>query len=100
MSDTATPRTTVTDARGVALRIDEDAFLIDPAEIQVEISEIIECDLEGFLDLISERAGFPLLQEQRYEIDGAHSQETTLTLRVFGNVEAHLDDEDDAPTAD
>lgn len=76
---------------GVEYKVDENNMLVDGVLIKVELSEIIALDLEGFLDLISERAGFPLLMEQSYEVEG--HEDNTLVLRVRGDVSMHVGDQ-------
>lgn len=59
--------------------------------VTVDLSDVIDLDLEGFLDLISERAyGTPLAQDIEYEIvgHGLHS----VQLEVVANIP---DDDDD-----
>ena len=73
-----------------------DGFLVEGVAIHVDLSEIIGDEhglgFEGFLDLISERAGFPLLMEQEYMIIGHGEQ--SLTLLVNGNVSMHMEAQD------
>jgi len=92
MSANATPRTIKDDA-GIEHVVDDHGFLQSPAAVHVEISEILACDLDEFLDLISERAGFGLMTEQTYEVDPEDCAGTSLCLLVSGNVSAHLDDD-------
>ena len=54
-----------------------------------DLSEIINLDLEGFLDRISEDAGFPLLMDQSYQVEGHEGD--TLLIRVRGDVSLDLD---------
>ena len=85
---------TVKNDRGEDCQVDEDGFL-EGVNVSVDLSDLIDGNLESFLDLISERAGFPLLTEQSYAIVG-FTGETTLTLRVTGNVEMELDSRNDS----
>jgi hypothetical protein len=86
----ATPRTIVSDLdRTHTIR--DDGFLVDPIRIEVDLGDIIDLDFEGFLDLISERAGFALLMQQSYEIVG-HTN-GSLFLHVLGDVSWHLEEE-------
>lgn len=73
---------------------DADGFCL--ANILVELYEVGENDLEGFLDLISERAfGTEYVQEINYEIIGL-SSEQELLLAVYGILpEREYDDEHD-----
>ena len=52
-------------------------------KVWVSLSEVIEHNLEGFLDLLAERAGFPLLMDIDYSIvrwDAGHG----LVIEVSG----------------
>jgi hypothetical protein len=70
-------------------------FLRFGIDVKVDLSEIIDTDLEGFLDLISERAGFPLLQQQEYICIGAEDE--ALIFRVRGDISAHLEEAEQEP---
>lgn len=74
---------------GKWVKVDEDGFLFKPVSIQVELSEIIDVDFEGFLDLICERAGFGLLTELEYRVVGA--KHGGIVIEVQGNVTLHED---------
>ncbi|KKM86214.1 hypothetical protein LCGC14_1281310 [marine sediment metagenome] len=52
--------------------------------IKIDLSDIINTDLEGFLDLIAEFAGYPYLKEINYSIEGHEGD--TLQIRVKGYV--------------
>jgi hypothetical protein len=39
--------------------------------IKIDLEDVISYDLEGFLDAISELAGYPLLQDISYEVGRA-----------------------------
>lgn len=54
--------------------------------IKIDLDEIIEADFEGFLDMICELAGYPLLMNISYEVEGVDS-DGSLQLRVCGEVE-------------
>lgn len=81
---------TVTNDRGEKYAIDANGFLTDGVLIKVDLSDIIDDDLESFLDRISEDAGFPLLMAQTYEVEG--HENNTLILRVRGDVSMCEDD--------
>jgi hypothetical protein len=57
---------------------------IDDVVVPVELSEIIDNDLEGFLDIIGERVGSPLMQNIGYHVVGHN--DNTLHLEVHGDV--------------
>ena len=59
--------------------------------VSVTLSEIIEHDFEGFLDLLVERAGYPMLQEIGYCIEG--HDEDVLHIRVSGDASELLNEE-------
>jgi hypothetical protein len=50
--------------------------------VQVDLGEVIDRDLEGFLDLIAERSGDPLLMDIGYAVDRAEGD--SLVIRVWG----------------
>lgn len=75
--------------RGTYHAVTDDGFLVEPIVITVDLSDIIELDLEGFLDLISELAGFPLMMAQEYTIVGYEPQ--AVRLSVTGDVSAAED---------
>ena len=55
-------------------------------EIIVHISEIINKDLEGFLDLISELSvGSPCLMDITYHVIGIGKEPNTIRLQVKGD---------------
>ncbi len=85
---------TVKDRNGEEHEIDEDNFLVSGVLIKVDLCDIINNDVEGFLDLISEDAGFPLLMQQDYTIEG-HEPENVLLLRVKGDVSMELENQED-----
>lgn len=58
--------------------------------IEVSIDDIIEVDYEGFLDLISEEAGEPLLMDIGYKVVGVRSEQ--IIIKVTGVVEIREDD--------
>lgn len=51
--------------------------------VQVTLQELIENDLEGFLDLIAERAGDPLMMDIGYSVDGM-DVDGELLIKVTG----------------
>lgn len=55
-----------------------------PTVVEVDLSEIIDTDLEGFLDILSERAtGSPLLMDISYKVIGCEND--TLKIEVDGD---------------
>lgn len=70
--------------------VDEENFLINGVLVKVDLSELLDLDLEQFLDRISVDAGFPCLMAQTYEIEAVEDGQT-LVLRVRGDVSADLD---------
>lgn len=76
----------VQNERGETYEIDQDGFLVDGVVVTLSLSDIINTDLEGFLDLLTERSGFPLLCEPEYKIIGFSPIANTLTFRVKGDV--------------
>lgn len=90
MSDAQQKPGTITDEFGGVHQLAEDGqFLAKGIDIKVDLCEIIDLDLEGFLDMISERAGFGLLMQQEYTV--VRHKGNTLTLRVTGDITACLD---------
>lgn len=51
--------------------------------VRVGLDEAVDLDLEGFLDLIAERAGHPLLMDFTYKVVGHEGD--TLILEVTGD---------------
>jgi len=60
--------------------------------IAVGIDEMIDNDLEGFLDLISDRVGHPLLMDIGYKAV-AINDDGTIRLKVTGFIELEEDEE-------
>lgn len=81
---------TITNDNGESYEIDENNFLTDGVLIKVDLTSVIDLDLEGFLDLISNDAGFPLLMQQDYTIEG-HEEGNVLLLRVRGDASMCFD---------
>jgi hypothetical protein len=55
-------------------------------EVKVSLSELIDNDFEGFLDLISELAtGAVLLQDISYSLIGVDTDEQAVILKVIGD---------------
>ena len=75
--------------RGEEFEVDDDCMLVDGVLIKVALDDIISLDLEGFLDRISEDAGFPLLMQQTVEIEGYEGRD--ILLRVRGDVSMCID---------
>lgn len=76
---------TVTCENGDTHAVDEDNFLVDGVLVKVTINDLVGTGgLEGFLDLISGLAGFPLLMQQTYEVEGSEGE--YILLRVRGDV--------------
>ena len=86
------PRT-IKNEHGERYAIDENDFLTDGVLIKVDLNDIIDLDLEGFLDRISEDAGFSVLMAQTYELEGHEGN--TLLLRIRGDVSMQIDYDDD-----
>lgn len=56
-----------------------------PKQVRVDLCEVIDNDLEGFLDILSERAtGGPLLMDISYRVV-AVEQDSTLVIEVDGD---------------
>lgn len=52
--------------------------------VAVELSDIIENDFEGFLDILGEKIGFPLLSNITYKVVG-FQQDDVLLIQVEGD---------------
>lgn len=72
--------------RGDDYEIDDRGYLVVGVKVTLSLSDIINTDLEGFLDLLTEASGFPLLCEPEYKIIGFNPIANTLTFRVKGDV--------------
>jgi hypothetical protein len=66
---------------------------VDDIVVKVDLSEIIESDLEGFLDLLGELVGSPLMQDISYHVVG--HDDDTLHIEVHGDVSEDIDDDKD-----
>lgn len=88
----------VKDSHGNDHDVDENNFLVDGVLIKIGLDEVIDADLEGFLDLISDEAGFPTLMQQDYEIEG-YEPGNYLLLRVRGDVSMDLERQADEVVA-
>ncbi|MHA2063239.1 MAG: hypothetical protein ACXABY_02540 [Candidatus Thorarchaeota archaeon] len=55
--------------------------------ISVRLSEAVDADLEGWLDLLAERAGYPLLMDIQYRILAVGDDGQTLAISVSGEIE-------------
>jgi hypothetical protein len=55
--------------------------------VWVSLGELIDYDLEGFLDLIAERAGYPLLMDIDYDISEHKNNEVLLRVTGIDNEE-------------
>ena len=79
--------------------IDEIGLNLDPngylsGEVAVELNEIIDTDLEGFLDLISEKlVGSSLLTDISYEVSGVGGS-YEVVIKVTGDPSLILNDQD------
>lgn len=63
--------------------------------IPVSLSNIIDNDLEGFLDIISEDlVGRPTLMDVNYSVVG-HQDEWTVLIKVSGDASQILDEEEE-----
>lgn len=60
--------------------------------VTVDLDEIIDTDLEGFIDLILERAGDPLGMDVSYNVVGVEDS-STLIVRVH-YIESESDDDE------
>lgn len=69
---------------GKWVKVDDEGWLLKPIRITVGLEEIIDTNFEGFLDLISERAGFELMMEQAFAVVGA--KQGNVLIEVHGNV--------------
>lgn len=66
--------------------------------VRVDLGEVIDLNLEGFLDLLSERlTGTPLLGDIQYQVVGLGRSEDELLIRVSGDVTQIVDDMGDEP---
>lgn len=75
-------------------RIEEDSTYITGI-VPVELSFIIDGDLEVFLDELSEKLlGRSTLMDINYKCVGAESDGLTLLMEVSGDISELLDDED------
>ena len=82
---TPTPLTEPIPTSGQALMMEMDGTV--EGYITVDLSEAVDNDLEGLLDIISNRlVGHGLLQDISYEVAGA-SEEGELILKVSGLVD-------------
>jgi len=79
---------TIRDGFGKLREVHDDGFLINPILVVGDLGEIIDSDLEGFLDIISEAAGFPLMTEVTWTVVG-HTA-AGVKLAVSGNVSEHI----------
>ncbi len=80
-------------ANGKVYRLEDDGVsLMDGIPVVMELSDVISTNLENFLDIVSEDAGFPLMQSQTYEIVG-HTT-SSITLHLWGDVSADIDDDE------
>lgn len=59
-------------------------------DVKVHLSEIIDNDLEGFLDILCERVGASMLTDINYSIAGHEADDLTIT--VTGSLEYELED--------
>lgn len=67
----------------IRLNLDDDGYI--SGEVAVSLNEIIHTDLEGFLDLISERlVGTSLLADISYELSDS-SGSGNLVIKVTGD---------------
>ena len=65
-------------------------------EVKVSVSELIDLNLEGFLDLLSELAtGSALLMDINYELIGVDIDEQAVILRVTGDTSEIEKEEDE-----
>ncbi|MCA1320547.1 hypothetical protein LC085_11550 [Bacillus tianshenii] len=63
--------------------------------LPVSLSNIIDNDLEGFLDIISEDlVGSPTLMDVNYSVVG-HQDEWTVLIKVSGDASQILDEEEE-----
>lgn len=83
------PRTSPMTVKEMEAAVDDDSFV--SGVISVELSEVIDLDLEGFLDLIGERLveHGELLMQSSWDVIG-HAGDTLL-LNVTGDVSQILD---------
>ena len=58
--------------------------------VPVSLADVISRDLEGFIDLVSEKlVGSDLLMDVSYEVVGVN-QESGIVIKVSGDPSAHL----------
>lgn len=60
--------------------------------VPVTLGELLDNDFEEFLDLLAERAGYDLLQEIGYSVEG--HDEDTLHIRVSGDASGLLTEDE------
>jgi hypothetical protein len=65
---------------------------IDDVIVPIDLNDIIETDLDGFLDLLSEAVGSPRMQDISYHVVG--HDDNTLHFEVHGDVAVDIDDEE------
>lgn len=76
----------------IRARLDAEGYLT--GDITVSLDDVIDLDLEGFVDLCSDRlVGSPLLMAVEYTAVGVHT-DGSLIIRVTGDPDAVLDDDD------
>lgn len=73
-------------------RMDEDKYI--KGVVAVELSEIIDNDFEGFLDILSERLLHSAnLMDINYSVVG-HADDSTLHILVSGDVSEAIEEEE------
>lgn len=78
---------------GAKIPLDEHNYI--ETWILIDLCEVVDRDLEGFLDYISEKAcGSDMLMDINYRVSGA--KEDMIILTVGGDVSMILDMEDEA----
>lgn len=74
----------------IRLNLDKDGYI--SGEVAVELNDIINADLEGFLDLISERLiGPSVLADISYEVSGVNGT-GQVVIKVTGDPSYLLND--------
>lgn len=69
---------------GEVVSVDDNGFIL--VKVEVDLSEFIDNDLEGILDVLSERAtGTEVLSDISYSVTGHHGN--TLEITVTGKVD-------------
>lgn len=72
--------------------VDEDNF--GSVQVLVELDDMIDNDLEAFLDILVERIGAPLLMNVEYKVVGVED-EYTVVMKVTGDFSEVFEEEEE-----